>query len=228
MTPNESLDALERFIKARIYEWEHRKEDDQLRPGPTVTISREPGCGGEAIAQRLSAALKLHLYSWEIVEQIAKDAHVSTAVVSTLDEKSTSELEEWLATFRGDRSLSSDAYEERLSKVIFTIASHGNAIILGRGSNFLLPPGKKIGLSLVAPLDVRIKNVMEERGLSRKLAQEHIAKVEAEHQRLVKKYFHLDIRDPIHYHMVINTALVDAESIVQIVGQMLRTRSETT
>jgi cytidylate kinase len=221
MASNESLDTLRRLMAARMHEWGHRQENEQPRPGPIVTIEREPGCGGEAIAEKLSVALKLHLYNSEMVEQIAKDAHVSTEVVATLDEKAGSELEEWLATFRGDRSLSSYAYVRTLRKVIFTIASHGNAVIVGRGGNFFLPPEKRIALGLMAPLDVRIGNVMKECGFSEKRAREHIAEVEKEHRRFVKEYFETDIRDPIHYHMIINTALVDAEIIVQIVKQIL-------
>jgi cytidylate kinase len=173
----------------------------------------------------VAAALDFHLYTWEIVEQIAKDEHVSVQMVATLDEKARSELEDWLAEFEGTRSLSTDAYLEDLKKVIFAIASHGSAIILGRGANFLLPPEKRIGLYFVAPLEVRIRNVMEDRGLSEKRAREHIAKVDKEHRQLVKKNFQADIRDSAHYHLVINTALVKPETIAGIVKEVIGHKS---
>ena len=212
MTSDNSLDAVKRLMESRIYEWIHRKESPRARPGPVVTISREPGCGGESIAETLSAELDFTCTTWDIVEQIAKDEHVSTQVVSTLDEKARSELEDWLADFQGTRNLSSYAYLHDLKRIIFTIASHGSALILGRGANFYLPPEKRIGLCLVAPLEVRIRNVMEERAFSEKHAREDIAKQEAEHRRFVKKYFQADIQDPTHYHLVINTALVKPQS----------------
>ena len=145
-------------------------------------------------------------------------------VVSTLNEKARSELEDWLAEFEGTHNLSTDAYLEDLKRIIFAIASHGSAVILGRGASFLLPPERRIGLYFVAPLEVRIRNVMEDRGLSEKRAREYIAKVEKEHRRLAKKHFQGDIRDSAHYHLVINTALVKRETIARIVKEVIGRR----
>lgn len=212
---------MRRLLEVRLQEWRLREANPQSRPRPVVTITREPGCGGESIAGRLCAELGLHLYNWELVELIAQDAHVSTRLVATLDEHVRSELGDWLAEFEGDLDLSSQAYLESLKRVLFAIAAHGNAVIVGRGSNFFLPPDKRIGLSFVAPLDLRIKNTMKELGLSEKDARARIAKLEAEHRRLVKKHFQADIGDSTHYHLTVNTALVEPETIVNIVKVLL-------
>jgi len=188
---------------------------------PIVTLTREPGSGGESIAETLSTELGMHLYDWELVEQIAKDEEVSTQLVSRLEETMPSDLEEWMDELLSERKLSSQAYIGSLKRVLLTIAIPGNAVIVGRGSNFFLAPNKKIGLCLVAPLNVRIKNTMKELGLSEKDARKHISKVEAEHRRLVNKYFQTDIGDSTHYHLVVNTALVKPETIVQIVRMMI-------
>jgi cytidylate kinase len=151
---------------------------------------------------------------------------VSAQLVSTLEEHKRSELDEWLAEIHGNPSLTTEAYGESLKRVLFAIAAHGSAVIVGRGGNFLLPPDKRIGLFLVAPLDLRIKNTMNELGLPEKDAQKHILKLESEHRQMVKRYFETDIRDPTHYHLVINTALVKPETIVQIVKMVLAERSQ--
>ena len=62
---------------------------------------------------------------------------------------------------------------------------------------------------------------MKELGLSEKAARQHISKLEAEHGRVVKKFFQTDIREPTHYHLVVNTALVRPETIVQIVKTLV-------
>ena len=222
----DSLDFMEGFLKAQLPAWKLEKEHSK-KPlaGPVVTVSRQTGCGAEAIVQRIAKEFGLTLYSWEIVEQIAKDAHVSEQVVATLDEKNQSALNDWLASFEGDRGLSSYQYWECLRKIVFAIAAHGNAVILGRAGNFLLPPGKRIGLCLVAPLDVRVRNVIEKLGLSEKQARERIAKTEQEHELFVREYFLTDIRDATHYHITINTALVKPETIVEIVKVILKSLS---
>lgn len=221
MTNRDSVEELRRLLNVRLEEWRLREKAQQERSKPIVTITREPGAGGESIAQRLSAELGMHLYDWELVEQVAKDEEVSTQLVSKLEETVPTALEEWMDELLSDRKLSSQAYLGSLKRVLLTITIPGNAVIVGRGSNFFLPPNKKIGLCLVAPLDLRIKNTMKELGLSEKDARKHISKVEAEHRRLVKKYFQTDIGDSTHYHLVVNTALVKPDTIVQMVKTMI-------
>jgi cytidylate kinase len=225
MTSDGSIEALRGMMEARVYEWRQSAEKRPSQPGPVVTVSREEGCRGESISERVAAELGLHLYTWEIVEQIAKDEHVSVQVVSTLDEKAQTELEDWLTGFEGTHNLSEYAYLRDLRRITFAIAAHGNAVILGRGASFLLPREKRIALLFVAPLEVRIQNVMEDRGLSDKQAREHIVKVEAEHRRFAKKCFQADLLDSAHYHMVINTAFVKPDTIAGIMKEMIRPKS---
>jgi cytidylate kinase len=225
--PMTTIDSLERFLEVQLQTWKRRDEEQKCkRVGPVIAITRQPGCDGESIAQTLAEELGLVLYDWKIVEEIAKDAQVSEQVVATLDEKLCSELGDWLDGFTGGPNLSSDQYMQCLRKVLFTVATHGNAVLLGRGANFLLPPEKRtLGLCLVAPLDVRVENIMQKRHLSEKDAQEHIVRTERERRLWVKEQGHADITDATNYHIVINTALVATETIVQIVKGIVKARS---
>jgi cytidylate kinase len=225
--PMTTIDSLERFLEFQLQTWNRRDEEQKSkRVGPVIAITRQPGCDGESIAQTLAEELGLVLYDWKIVEEIAKDARVSEQVVATLDEKLRSKLSDWLDCFTGGPGLSSDHYMQSLRRVLFAVASHGNAVLLGRGANFLLPPETRtLGLCLVAPLDVRVENIMQKRRLSEKDAREHIARTEREHRLWVRKQGHADITDAINYHIVINTALVATETIVQIVKGIVSARS---
>ena len=64
---------------------------------------------------------------------------------------------------------------------------------------------------------------MKELGLTEKEARAHVSKLEAEYRKLVKKYLQADMRDPTQYHLVINTALVKPNTIVQLVKTMIQT-----
>jgi cytidylate kinase len=222
-----TIDSLERFLEVQLQTWKRRDEEQKCkRVGPVIAITRQPGCDGEAIAQTLAEELGLVLYDWKIVEEIAKDVQVSEQVVATLDEKLRSKLGDWLDGFTGGPGLSSDQYMQSLRRVLFTVASHGNAVLLGRGANFLLPPETKtLGLCLVAPLDVRVENIMQKRRLSEKDAREHIVRTERERRLWVREQCHTDITDATNYHIVINTALVTTTTIVQIVKEIVRARS---
>ena len=222
-----TIDSVERFLQIQVQQWGRRSEKRKgNQAGPVITISRESGSNGDSIAQTLAKKFGMDVYDWKIVEEIAKDAHVSEQAVATLDEIVASELDDWLTGIDPGPGFSSSQYMRSLRKVLFTVATHGNAIIIGRGANFLLPPEKKtLGLRFVAPLDARVKNIMPALHLSQKEALKHITDREQERRSWVKKYCRADINDAANYHAVINTALVAPENIVQIVKEILKTKS---
>ena len=223
MKKHDSLEELHRLLNVRLEEWFLNKKNEQSQPKPVVAITQEPGCGAETIAERLCSELDLHLYDWELVEQIAKDEKVSAQLVSTLEKNPPSGFADFLADLAPEYGLTSNRYISSLKRILLSIAVTGNAVIMGRGSNFFLPPEKKIGLCFVAPLELRTKNVMKELGVTETEARRHVSKLEAEHRKLVKKYLQADIRDPIHYRLVINTALVKPDTIVQLVKTIIQT-----
>ena len=208
-------------LEARLHEWRLREKNPDYRPKPAVAITREPGCGAEAVAKRIAAELGMHLYDWELVERIAEAENVTANLVSELEQNPPSDLEEFFRELEGICDLPPQGYFSSLKRVLLVIAIPGNAVIVGRGSNFFLPPNRKIGLCLIAPLEFRISNTMRELGLSEKAARKHISNVEEAHRNLARKYFRADMREPTHYHLVLNTALVKTETIVQMVKLMI-------
>ena len=222
-----TIDSVERFLEIQVQEWGRRPEKRKgNRAGPVITVSRESGSNGDSIALTLAKKFGLDVYDRKIVEEIAKDAHVSEQAVATLDEIVASELDDWLTGIGPGPGFSSSQYMQSLRKVLFTVATHGNAVIIGRGANFLLPPEKRtLGLRLVAPLEARVKNVMQALRLSHENAVKHITQTERERRLWVKKHCRADIHDAANYHLVINTALVAPETIVQIVKECLRAKS---
>lgn len=224
MKHHDSIEELNRLLKVRLEEWQLGEKPEPSRPKPVVTITREPGSGGERIAEGLCSELGLYLYDWELVEQIAKDEKVSAQLVSSLERNPPNWFADYLADFEPQYGLASEGYVGSLKQILLAIAVTGNAVIVGRGSNFFLAPDKKIGLCFVAPLDLRIKNIMEELELTEKGARKHISKLEEEHRKLVKKYLLADIRDPAQYHLVINTAFVKPDTIVKVVKSMIEAK----
>jgi cytidylate kinase len=219
----EKSDSVARFMDVHLQTWERKIEKpEHVEPGPVIAITRDPGCDGESIAQKIAEEFDLVLFDGKIVEEIAMDAHVSEQVVATLDKSFRSELDDWLAGFAGGPTLSTFQYMQSLRRVLFSVAAHGSAVILGRGANFLLPPEKKtLGIRLVAPLEVRVIKTMQALGLSQEDAQTHLTRMEHEQQTWVRKHCNADTKDATHYHLVINTALVRLETIIQMVKVVL-------
>ncbi len=226
MKQHDSIEELNRLLKIRLEEMFARAKDEQPPPRPVITITREPGCGAESIDEMICSELGLHLYDWDLVQEIAKDERVSARLVSDLEKNPPNWFADYLADFNPDYSLTSEGYIGSLKKILLTIAAIGNAVIVGRGSNFFLPPERKIGVCFIAPLDLRITNIRKELGVTEKEARRHISKIEAEHRKLVKKYLQADIRDPSQYHLVVNTAFVKPDTIVQLLKTMINAFQE--
>lgn len=225
MVVKQHKDIMDKMINERIKEWKSGKsmyysrtrESKTALPGPVVTISREAGCNGHAVAEILSAKLGLALYDRKIIELIAKDKEISTRVVSTLDEQGHSALIDWIDETLMGSKLSSYSYFKSLKRVLFTIVTHGGAVIVGRGANLLFPPEKRTAIRLVAPLETRVKNVMAQTGYTEKRARTLITKIEEERRQFARKYMEKDIDDPTLNDVVINMASVKPEAIPHIV-----------
>ena len=184
---------------------------------PVITISREPGTGGTVIATRLAEALGMDIMSTQIIHKVAESVQMSEKVVSSLDEKDVNKRDNWLTSLFESRHLWPDNYLRHLMKVISTIGRHGNAVILGRGANHILPMEETFRVRLVAPKEARINKVMADRGSSRQEAEEYITQTGSNRNAFIRKYFHTDITDPAHYDLVIDSSRLGIDGTTETI-----------
>jgi len=97
-------------------------------------------------------------------------------------------------------------------KVGGTIGEHGRAIIVGRGANFVLPPGRRFRVRIVAPEKKRVKKVSTDYGVPLKEAKRRIIKTESGRRAFIRKYFNADIADPVNYDLIINTGTISIDA----------------
>ncbi len=221
--------SIEQIIEEQVRRWqiiqtEEKKADERIS---VITISREPGSGGNILGERLSQQLQFDLFYQEFVHQMAENAHVSVRLLETLDEKGASVLEEWISSLVDKRHLWPDRYLQHLMKIIGTIGKHGRAVIVGRGANFVLPPEKRISLRVISPLETRIRNVSQAFGAAAAEARSRILKTESDRKAFIKKYFNEDIQNPLNYDVIINTEDLSVDDAVNAVigtlGHLSRT-----
>lgn len=216
---------LDRLIVEQIKKWEisqeRRKGKDEAAP-PVVTISRETGSIGNDLVQRLSQELKLDIIDSKIIHEVAKSVRMSDKVVSYLDEKTRSTLDNWILYLKTTRFLRADEYVRHLTKVVGAIGEQGGALIIGRGAHLILPPEETLRVRFIAPLEVRIQNMMKEAGIAEQEARKQIILKDAERRDSVKKNFKVEIENPAHYDLVINTEFLNTEQIVGIIKSGLK------
>jgi cytidylate kinase len=206
-----SLDSLvdEQLAKWRQRKVEHKKE--AARPGYCITISREPGSGGSEVARRLAADLGMDLIGAQIIHKVAERAGVSDRVVASLDEKEVKRWDSWIDSMFRTRHIWPDEYLHHLTRVIGTIGKQGNTIIVGRGAQFILPPEETFRVRFIAPREIRIRKVMQNRDTDFEESERYIYKTEADRNAFHRKYFNCDWANADYYDLVINTGYMGIE-----------------
>ena len=203
-----------KIVQEQLEKWQREKKPENVF---TITISRQAGAGGSEIARLLAQKTKMDLMAGQIIQHVAESSKMSTKVVETLDEKAMTTMESWINSMFVSRHLWPSDYLKHLTSVIATIGKHGNAIIVGRGAGYILPPETTFRVKIIAPLEYRIQSMMRIRNLSRAEAQSYIEKRDGDRIAFVKKYFQADAMDPLNYDLVINTEKVGIEGAVDTI-----------
>jgi cytidylate kinase len=214
----EKNSSIETFIKDQIEKW---KKQTQTHI-PVITISSEPGSGGRIIARGLAKRLNIDLFDRDIIKEISESAHISGAVIETMEKDRLSGIKDFIASLVNDRYLWPGVYLDHLMKVVAAIASHGNAIIVGRGANFLIPPEDRLSVRVIAPLEVRVKNVAKEFGVTREEAKRRVINRENRRSAFIRQSFNADVADPRNYDLVVNTQKLDIDaSLGAVIGMVV-------
>lgn len=218
--------SIEQIIEEQVQRWHflRREPSREKITNIVITISREPGSGGDIIARDLAERLKLDLFHQKVIHEMARSAHVSRQIAQSLDEKGLNFVEDWIASLIHRRHLWPDEYLQHLLKVIGTIGNHGNAVIVGRGANFVLPAKDILRLRIIAPKAFRAQKVSETFGIPLEDAKRRILKTESDRKAFIRKYFHEDIANPANYDLVMNTGTMTISESVECVCSILRLR----
>jgi len=216
--------SLDKIIEEQVRKWMVVQKKKYKKPiRPVITMSRLPGAGARALAERIAKELKIDFWDDEIIEEIAKSSSVSRRVIESLDEQDRSILDDWIGYL--DRSgMWSHEYFRHLTRVVGSVGAHGHALILGRGASYILPVEVSLRVLVVAPLEVRVRNVMEAYNCQEKEARARVRKTENERLGFIKKYFQANLSDPNNYDLTINTANLDLDVAAAIVREAFNSK----
>ena len=188
---------------------------------PYLTISRGLGAGGIPAAERVAERLGWEVFDREIVEYMAGEAHVRERVIQSFDEKLKDQIEHWVLSLIDQEAFGHDYYLRFLGQVLMAIAQHGNAVILGRGANFVLPSERGLRVKMVAPLEQRMQRVAPRENIDLDAARKRIIETDSQRSAFIRYHFHQDTLDPLAYDLVINTAELSDEAVAGVILEAL-------
>jgi cytidylate kinase len=198
-----------------------------------ITVEREYGCGGGEIAHLLAAKLGWKLWDHLLTEEIAQSAKCPQAVVEEREERNDPLYYRLFKAFlRGSYEGSQNVHKLNLvdseciikftKHVVMRVASSGNSVIVGRGSqHFLQDREDTLRVFLYAPREEKVRRLLA-RGRSEAEAEELVDTVDRDRKAYVHKYFHMVWPNLPLYHAMFNTAVGD-ETVVHAILDLRKT-----
>lgn len=203
-----SAEALERALR----HWQrYRATDPPPRPPVpvvpcfTIALSREYGANGSQVARLLGDRLNWPVYDRALLERIATEMGLHTALLESVDERHQGWFRECLEAF-APPPISAYTYVRRLVEVVLCLAAHGECVIVGRGAAQFLPAPKTLRVRLVGPLAERIATVHSRSGMTREEAALRVEQIDRERRYFVRDHFHLDPAVASIYDTVLNSS----------------------
>jgi len=185
--------------------------------GRCLAISRKCGSGGISLARLFSNRLKWQIFDREIVEEVARSAHVRRQLIDSVDERVRSGWSEFRRKLAEGEGIGRQSYLYHLRHVILALGHHGDVIILGRGANYILPPQCAVRVRLVAPLEIRAQRVAERENISLNKARRRVEQTDDERAAFIRELFGKDVNSVQDYDLVLDTGDLSLEAAAEIV-----------
>jgi cytidylate kinase len=215
------------YLNKRLHQNDPKYLGHSNQPGPVICISREVGCGGVNIAKLLANELdkqgvckKWKVLSKEILQESARGLDMEpNKLRNYLKEGDRGLFDDVLSAFSEKRFKSDRKISKTLIDLELSFANDGFCIIVGRAGHFITKDiEKSLLVKLTAPLDWRIKKIMEKNKLNLREAVEFIEKTEKERENF-RKHIAGDRSQTEEFDLTINIARMKIENVISLIIQ---------
>lgn len=183
---------------------------------PIITMSREYGARGLAIARILEKRLGFKVWDKEILEIISEKLGSTIDSLSSLDEKARNTVEDTIFGFLNQKGTNLN-YLLYLVRALQAIEKFGSAIIVGRGGNYICNQKKTLNVRIVAPVSHRIDWIASSQNITREVARALILKKDQEREEFTRRNFNKEIGSASDYDLLINTGTMSLEDTAELV-----------
>ena len=194
-----------------------------------ITIGREYGSGGRQIGKALAEKLGISFYDKEIITLAAKKSGLSDEFIASNEQRTRSGLMHNLAAsatyhngfFSGHYLPLSENIFIAQAQVIRDIAAKESAVIVGRCADYILADRENtINVFIHAPLEARIKRIMELHNLDEAAAMKEITTSDKERGNHYFRYTDLKWVKAQNYDVCINSALMGIDKTVEMLADL--------
>ncbi|HBR30916.1 MAG: cytidylate kinase-like family protein [Eubacteriales bacterium] len=199
-----------------------------------ITFGRQFGSGGAEIGKKLSDIMGIEYYDKEILVKAAENSGIDRDVFERADERATSSFLYSLAmsSYSGHISplgvgdvMMSDKVFTLQSDEIKRLASKGSAVFVGRCADDILfaEPGLA-KIFIHAPLEDRVKRIMEKLELNEQSARKLITKTDKKRASYYNFYTSKNWGDAKNYHLSIDSSFLGIEGTAEVIKNFVSLR----
>lgn len=204
-----------------------------------ITISRQYGSGGRKIATRVAEILGYRFFDKRLMLEVAHDVGLSESELIDYSEEDYT-IKNFFARLFGvpdvvakisTRTRSSSGEQQKLVQALDAAQAvelvrtsvraaykRGEVVIVGRGGQAILQDQLDVfHVRVVAPMNTRISRLTRFEGILRINAPRIIEERDRANQDYAKRFFNINLDDPMLYHMIINTGKWNVETAAQMI-----------
>lgn len=198
-----------------------------------ITISRQFGAGGRTLGKIVARELGFPFLDKELIQKVAEKARVSSNWVVSIEREAGGRLLKFVSGLvsRGliDRVLDDERgyideeiYLDLLNEIIRQIAAEGDAVILGRGSQYILRDAPDAyHVLLIGNKPDRVRFMEEHYELTPARALKVVTMEDRRRANLYRKFGREDYDDPELYHLVLNMSQVHIDKACRLVSRLV-------
>jgi cytidylate kinase len=168
-----------------------------------ITISREFGSEGDAIAQKVAQTLGYHFVDQKFI------GHILGQYGYVEFDKDYKTLPTFWERFDAQREKQRDVMVEMLNQVILAVAHHGNVVILGRsGFEVLGGFADVLHVRLQAPFSMRVGRVMAQQKIPFEQAELVVKNTDKVRRSFVEEFYRVPWGAIQAFDLVVNTGKI--------------------
>ena len=196
-----------------------------------ITIGRQYGSDGRKIAQELAKRLGFAFYDKELIRLAAQESNIPYDELAKADEKRASiwaypTQNEMITEDRWYYSVNDILYDTE-RKIIRAKAEKEDCVIVGRCANRILADRKDcLSVFIYAPLEYRIKTVMERDYLNEKEAKALIRKMDKQRRYHYNYFTDRNWEDMDEYDFCLDSSKCSIERCAKVLESVYRSLRE--
>jgi cytidylate kinase len=179
---------------------------------PSITLSRQIGSQGCAIANAIKDRLGYRLAWRDLINEAGKRAGTPEMALDCIDE---------LGFFGMTASSKTRAsYKQAMEEVIRELARDGNVIIIGRAGQAILRGCPHVlHVRVIAPAQLRAERIAKQHDLSISGAMAQIEASDRTRRLYLKRFYNVRWDDPELYDLIINTGSICPETASVLIAE---------